>query len=234
MSRLVEDAGNAEEDGDEDRPRPEPEEVIEKPIRLHDLRLDKVLKVIQDEGARSVLDLGCGEGKLLQRLIKTYGIKRIVGVDASVRMLEIASRRLNLKTAGDAMRERVSLQLGSLTYADRRLTGFDAATLVEVIEHIDPARLSALEQSLFGFARPRMVVVTTPNREYNVLFESMAECGRRHPDHRFEWTRAEFADWANSVCARCDYSVDITPLGPLDETHGGPSQMAVFRIGGQT
>lgn len=217
----------------EDEPVPEPEDVLEKPIRLHELRLDTVAQVLKDRGATTVLDLGCGEGKLMRRLIKERSIRRIVGVDPSVRTLERAHRKLRLDQAGDAMAERVTLQMGSLTYGDRRWKGFDAATLVEVIEHIEPHRLSALALSLFGDARAGLVVVTTPNREYNALFEGMAEGQLRHPDHRFEWTRAEFEGWCNGVAEQHGYEVTYAPLGPVDDRLGGPSQMALFVRGGQ-
>lgn len=231
LARLAEAA--APEDEEDESAVPEPEEALEKPIRLHDLRLDTVLGVLREHGAASVLDLGCGEGKLIARLIRERGISRILGVDASARTLEVAARRLRLDTAGEAMRERVRLQFGSLTYGDRRWHGFDAAALVEVIEHIDPPRLSALELSVFADAAPRLVVVTTPNREYNALFEGMEPGALRHHDHRFEWTRAEFEDWGNGVAGRNGYDVAFQPLGPLDETLGAPSQMAVFTRGRQ-
>ena len=214
---------------DEDETPPDAEAELEKPIRLHDLRLDTVRDAIVEAGAGSVLDLGCGEGKLIRRLMREKGIEKIVGVDPSVRSLEIAARKLHLEDAGDAIRERVQLQMGSLTYGDRRWQGFDAATLVEVIEHIDPPRLSALELSLFADAKPRTVVVTTPNREYNALFEGMEPGTLRHTDHRFEWTREEFTTWATLVAEENGYDVAIAPVGPLDDTHGAPSQMAVFR-----
>lgn len=227
LARLEETALREEEP--EEAPKIKPEEQLEKPLRLHALRLDTVAEVLKQNNVTSVLDLGCGEGKLMSRLIKERGLARIVGVDASVRTLEAAHRKLRLNQAGDAMAERVSLQMGSLTYGDRRWQGFDAATLVEVVEHIEPHRLSALVLSLFADARPRMVVMTTPNREYNVLFDGLKDGKLRHPDHRFEWTRAEFESWANKVAEEHGYSVSFTPLGPVDDTHGGPSQMAVFK-----
>lgn len=226
-------AGGAAEGEPETEARPrkaEREAELEKPIRLHDVRLDRVTELVQELGAASVLDLGCGEGRLLRRLIKVRGIDRIVGVDPSVRTLEVATRRLHLDTAGDAMRERVRLQMGSLTYGDRRWHSFDVATLVEVIEHIDPPRLSALELSLFSDARLRNVIITTPNVEYNALFETMTPGTLRHADHRFEWTRAEFETWANGVAEQHGYTVRFEPLGPVDDTHGAPSQMAIFSI----
>lgn len=224
LERLSEDP----EEEQDDSPAAEPEDAVERPIRLHELRLDTVAQRLKDLGAKSVLDLGCGEGKLIRRLIKERGIDRILGVDPSVRTLEIATRRLYLDKAGEAMRERVRLQMGSLTYGDRRWHGFDAATLVEVIEHIDPPRLSALELSLFGDAQPRHVIVTTPNRAYNALFEGMEPGTLRHPDHRFEWTRSEFEAWGARVASAYGYTVEVHPLGPEDATHGAPSQMAVF------
>ena len=227
LERLAE--ALPDDDGSDDAPPAERETELEKPIRLHDLRLDTVRDAIVASGATSVLDLGCGEGKLIRRLIQEKGITRIVGVDPSVRALETASRKLYLNDAGDAKRERVHLQMGSLTYGDRRWQGFEAATLVEVIEHIDPPRLSSLELSLFGDAKPRTVVVTTPNREYNTLFEGMPPDTLRHNDHRFEWTRDEFTAWANRVAQEYNYTVETAPIGPEDETHGAPSQMATFR-----
>jgi len=227
LARL-QDSVPQEED---DTPKLRPEEELEKPMRLHDLRLDSVAAILKEHGASSVLDLGCGEGKLISRLIKERGLNRIVGVDPSVRALEAAHRKLRLHQASDAMAERVTLQMGSLTYGDRRWKGFDAATLVEVVEHIEPHRLSALTLSLFGDAQPQMVVMTTPNREYNVLFETMKENQLRHPDHRFEWTRREFEDWSRAVAEEYGYQVRFAPLGPVDDTHGAPSQMAVFQLG---
>lgn len=229
LARLEE--APAPDDGADQMPQPRPEEQLETPMRLHALRLDTVAEVLQQNNVTSVLDLGCGEGKLMARLVKQRGLERIVGVDPSVRTLEAAHRKLRLDQAGEAMAARVSLQMGSLTYGDRRWQGFDAATLVEVVEHIEPHRLSALALSLFGDARPRLVVMTTPNREYNALFEGLKGGTLRHPDHRFEWTRAEFEGWANAVAAEHGYDARFAPLGPIDDIHGAPSQMAVFTRG---
>ncbi len=109
------------------------------------------------------------------------------------------------------------------------MSGFDAAVLMEVIEHLDPPRLGALERVVFGAARPGAVVVTTPNAEYNVRYEGLS--GMRHPDHRFEWTRAEFAQWADRVAAEHGYTVRLSGIGEVDEDLGSPTQMAVLTRG---
>ncbi len=204
------------------------ESALEAKVSLNELRLDAVVKALEESGASRVLDVGCGEGKLLRALLKKRQFTEVVGMDVSVRSLEIASERLRLEQMSDAQRKRVTLLHGSLMYRDARLTGFDAAAVVEVIEHLDPPRVAAFERVLFEFARPQAVVLTTPNAEFNVRFESLPAGTFRHRDHRFEWTRAEFVSWANGICVRFGYSVTFAPVGPVDDEVGAPTQMAVF------
>jgi 3' terminal RNA ribose 2'-O-methyltransferase Hen1 len=234
--RLVRDAlarledEDSPEDPDEAVAAHDAEEAaVERPISLNEQRLTAVLEAVRAVSARSVVDLGCGEGNLVRRLLKDTGVERVVGVDVSYRALERAARRMHLDTMAPRQRERVELLQGALTYRDHRLQGFDVATVVEVIEHLDPPRLGAFERALFAYAQPRTVVVTTPNVEYNPRFETMPAGALRHRDHRFEWTRAELADWAAGVCERYGYQVDITGIGPDDPEVGCPTQMAVFR-----
>jgi 3' terminal RNA ribose 2'-O-methyltransferase Hen1 len=156
----------------------------------------------------------------------------VVGVEVSYRVLERAASRLRLDTMPENRRKRVELLHGSLVYRDKRLEGFDAAAVVEVIEHLDPFRLAAFERVVFEFARPKTVIVTTPNREYNVKWETLEAGTLRHRDHRFEWTREEFKAWAQGVCWRHGYAVEIVPVGPVDAEVGPPSQMGVFSIAG--
>lgn len=203
------------------------EEQLEERVSLRDQRLGTVQSVLKASGARRVLDLGCGAGALLERLLRE-DYELIVGADVSVRALEQAARRLKLDQLHDAQRQRISLLHSPLTYRDKRLAGFDAAALVEVIEHLDPPRLAAAEQNVFGSARPGTVVVTTPNVEYNVRWETLPAGQFRHPDHRFEWSRAEFATWAQGVAGRHGYEVRYLPVGPEDPEVGPPTQMAVF------
>jgi 3' terminal RNA ribose 2'-O-methyltransferase Hen1 len=194
---------------------------------LRDQRLAAVEAAVKESGARTVLDLGCGPGALLQRLIRD-DYEQIVGVDVSARALEIAARRLRVDEMHDAERRRIVLLQSPLTYRDKRLIGFDAAVLVEVIEHLDPSRLATAEENVFGSARPGTVVVTTPNAEFNVTWDSLPAGEFRHADHRFEWTRAEFGQWADRVAERYGYSVRLQPIGPDDPRVGSPTQMAVF------
>ena len=221
LARLDEDAPSVEPD------EPRQEQLGEERVSLRDQRLGAVETVLKESGARRVLDLGCGSGALLERLLRD-GYEEIVGADVSVRALEQAARRLKLDEMHDDQRRRINLLHSPLTYRDKRLVGFDAAALVEVVEHLDPPRLAAVEQNVFGSARPLTVVVTTPNSEYNVRWEQLPEERFRHADHRFEWTRAEFADWAASVADRHGYAVRHLPIGSEDPEVGPPTQMAVF------
>lgn len=204
------------------------EEVLEKPLSLNEQRYRQVISVLQAVQAKRIVDVGCGEGKLLRHLLETNSFEEIVGLDVSYRVLEIASDRLKMERLPDRQREKIKLLHGSLTYRDKRLEGFDAATVVEVIEHLDTARLVAFERVLFEFARPGVVVLTTPNAEYNVKFETLPAGKFRHFDHRFEWTRAQFQEWADTIAAKFGYSVSFKPVGEEDSALGAPTQMAVF------
>jgi 3' terminal RNA ribose 2'-O-methyltransferase Hen1 len=226
LARLVE-----EEDPDPDAKvevHTHEEEEVERPISLNEQRLSTVCAVIANSGAQSVVDLGCGEGKLIRELLKNKNLAKVIGLDVSHRALEVATDRLHLDRMAAEQRERVDLIHGSLTYRDKRLNGFDAATVVEVIEHLDPARLRAFERVVFEFARPGTVIVTTPNVEYNVRFETLPAGRLRHKDHRFEWTREQFQTWARGIAERFGYTVRFLPVGPEDPEIGPPTQMGVF------
>ncbi len=226
LERLMGDDDVDPEEKDEERRREE--EAVEQKISLNEQRLGAVVSAVKAATARSVIDLGCGEGNLLRELIRDKELTHIVGVDVSPRSLEWAHRNLHLDDLPDRQRERIKLIQGSLSYRDERFSGFDVACVVEVIEHLDPARLPAFERVVFEFARPRTVVVTTPNCEYNVRFENLPAGRFRHRDHRFEWTREEFQGWASRVAGRFGYAVRIVPIGPEDPAVGSPTQMGVF------
>lgn len=229
LARLIPEEAEEAVEGDETAEEKVCEdEVTEGQRSLHEQRLEAVVRVLLASGARRVLDLGCGEGRLLRLLLKQRQFEQIVGVDVSYRALELAQRRLHFEQMAAMQKERITLIHGALTYRDKRLEGYDAAAVVEVIEHLDPARLSAFERVLFEFAQPGTVVITTPNAEYNVKFERLHAGTFRHKDHRFEWTRAEFEHWARRVAGRFGYAVAFSPLGPEDGVVGAPSQMGVF------
>lgn len=227
LARLVEDAPDPVA---QDAEEAAVEEKVEDKISLHEQRLGTVQAVLKQSGAQRVLDLGCGEGRLLRLLLDEKQFTKILGMDVSYRNLEIAAERLKLERMPERQRQRIELIHGSLMYRDPRLEGYDAAAVVEVIEHLDTPRLAAFERVLFECARPTTVVITTPNREYNVKWESLPAGTFRHKDHRFEWTRAEFQTWAEGICERFGYTVRFLPIGPEDANVGSPSQIGVFEI----
>ncbi|MFF7988186.1 3' terminal RNA ribose 2'-O-methyltransferase Hen1 [Kitasatospora xanthocidica] len=211
--------GSGEQPAEPERPRPP---------SLAGQRRAAILDALRETGAARVADLGCGQGELIGELLKDARFTGILGVDVSVRALRAASRKLRLDRLPERQAARVTLAQGALTYTDARLKGFDAAVLCEVIEHLDLPRLPALEYAVFGAARPRAVVVTTPNAEYNVRWETLPAGTVRHADHRFEWSRAEFGAWAEKVAAAYGYTVVLRPVGPQDEEVGAPTQLALF------
>jgi 3' terminal RNA ribose 2'-O-methyltransferase Hen1 len=229
LARLME--MEEAETSDDGIAKDQQEESLEKSLSLNEQRHGVVMSALRASGAKSVLDLGCGEGKFLRQLLDERQFERIVGMDVSVQTLQRAVRRLGYDRLPPMQKERIELIHGSLMYRDGRLAGFDAAAVVEVIEHLDPPRLSAFERVLFEFARPKTVVLTTPNREYNTMWESLPSGNFRHPDHRFEWSRQEFQDWANRIAEQHGYSVQFLPVGPLNESVGSPTQMGVFEKG---
>jgi 3' terminal RNA ribose 2'-O-methyltransferase Hen1 len=202
--------------------------MIEQYIGLHQKRLEAVVGLLEACNATRVLDLGCGEGRLIKLLLRKPQFKQIVGMDVSYRALEEAARRLKLSRMSDRQRQRISLLQGSLMYRDGRMDGFDAAAIVEVIEHLDPPSLATFERVVFEGARPEAVIITTPNREYNVKWKTMPGGKFRHPDHRFEWTRTEFQHWSRRVAERYGYEVRFLPVGPEEPDIGAPSQIGVF------
>ncbi len=222
---LADDDAAAPSDAE---PLVEPSREVASHKNLHQTRLLWARDVLVQAGCQRVLDLGCGEGKLLKLLLQAPQLTQIVGVDVSIRQLQVAVRRLKYDRMAPRLRERLTLRHGSLLYRDAALAGFDGAALIEVIEHLEPHRLGTFERVVFEAARPRVIALTSPNQEYNALFEGMAEGAMRHADHRFEWTRAELEAWASRVATTYGYAAHITPLGPVDPQHGAPTQGVVF------
>jgi len=227
LERLTEE-DDLDVDATEEQ-RASEEAAIEQTISLNERRLGTVIAVLKEAGSRRVIDVGCGEGKLIGKLLQEREFNELVGLDVSFRALEKAKERLKFDRLPEKQKERLTFLQGSLTYRDKRMEGFDAATCIEVVEHLDPPRLCAFERVLFDFAKPNLVILTTPNVEYNKKFENLPAGKFRHRDHRFEWNRSEFQNWANTICSRYKYSVRFLPVGDNDAELGPPTQMAVFR-----
>ncbi len=201
---------------------------LERPLRLQEVRLRTVLDTLARAGARRVADFGCGEGNLVAAILADRRFDGVVGIEPSPVALARAARRLGWERMSGLERNRVSLIQGAATYPDTRLAGCDAAALVEVVEHIAPWRLDLLEDTVFGMMQPRLVLMTTPNRERNATFPTLAEGALRHRDHRFEWTRAEFRTWCEGVAKRRGYGFEWFPIGDDLEGFGPPTQGALF------
>lgn len=221
----------SEDDAQDDEEELTPSEPQQRRESLHDKRLAAVTEQLIASGAERVLDLGCGEGKLIRILMKLKQFQHIVGMDVSYQELLKAKERMYYDEMSPRQKERIQLFQGSLTYKDKRLEGFDAAAVIEVIEHLDLNRLKAFERVLFDCARPKTVILTTPNQEYNVMWTQLDHDTMRHDDHRFEWTRQEFAEWANRMAETYNYNVEILPIGDEVDNIGSPSQMAIFKYG---
>jgi len=228
LKRLLENSGVT---ADEYEPEaPSQQEENEKKLNLNQQRLGTVIAVLKSVNARKVIDLGCGEGKLLQLLLKDKSFEQITGVDVSYSVLERAKENLKIDRLPEMQRKRINLFQGSLLYRDKRFSGYDAATVIEVIEHLDENRLKAFEKVLFKFARPQTVIVSTPNKEYNSHYANLLEGYMRHRDHRFEWSRKEFETWALKVAENYGYNVRFLQIGEVDDELGSPTQMGVFTL----
>lgn len=234
MREAFEQLSNAEPDlKAPDEESVDPAEATNQPVErapkkqtLHRQRHDRVTELVRELKPKSVIDLGCGEGKFIRSIIPIQGIEKIVGLELSYYTLERAIKTLQLEDGGGRYGHRVELIHGSLLYRDKRTEGFDVATVIEVIEHMEAHRLPAFAKVVFGFAKPKTVIVTTPNREYNAVYNDIEF---RHDDHRFEWTREEFQNWVNGVCDQFGYEAEIEGIGDEHPEYGCPSQMAVFK-----
>lgn len=224
IDRLLE-SEPAEEETEEENV---PEEVKERRISLNSQRMEAVKNAVLESGATSVIDLGCGECRLTKLLLNEKQIQKVTAADVSVNELEKAKTRLHYDTMQSYRKNKLTLMQASLTYRDKRFSGYDCACVIEVIEHIEPLRIPAFERSLFEFAQPKTVVLTTPNREYNENYTFLKTDTLRHNDHRFEWTRDEFRKWTEHICEKFGYTVKISGIGETDENYGTPTQMGVF------
>ena len=216
---------------DESAPEePEREEVKENKPKLNQLRLQMVTDAVLSCGAKSVIDMGCGEGSLVRMLIRQKQLEKVAAFDVSFSALERCRAKLKIDRMHETLENKLELFQSSLTYRDKRFEGFDCACVIEVIEHLDESRLAAFARVLFGFSRPRTVILTTPNIEYNANYEHMKENSFRHGDHRFEWSRDQFSAWTRGICEEYGYTAEIKEIGETDREKGAPTQMGVFAL----
>jgi len=192
---------------------------------LHDQRLEAVLNVLQDSEAQNVLDLGCGDGFLLEKLAGIPQFKKITAIDICEASIHTAQKRM--EDCFGEIPDHVLIKHASFTEADNDLCGFHAAVMLETIEHIDPDKLSTVENAVFGYFRPNMVFITTPNSDYNAIL-GVPATRMRHPDHRFEWGLQKFQSWCDGVAERNGYSAVFKDIGGAHPHYGGPTQMAIF------
>lgn len=223
IDRLTESANETNSDEESIQSN----ETKEKFISLNTKRLNAVLEAVRESGAESVIDIGCGECKLTSMLLDERQIRKVAAADVSISVLEKAKRRLHYEHMQPYKKNKLTLMQASMIYKDKRFSGYDTACVIEVIEHLDPWRISDFERVLFEFASPKTVILTTPNREYNACYEWMTST-LRHNDHRFEWTREEFKLWSEHICQSFGYIVKISEIGDIDEKYGSPTQMGVF------
>ncbi|XP_072166868.1 uncharacterized protein [Diadema setosum] len=200
---------------------------------LYVQRYEEITRITKEWQPKKVVDIGCGELKVI-RLLKFHAyIHELVGMDIDKEVLR-GHRYLIEPLPAHYLKPLphplvISLLHGSITKPDSRLLNCDLAVCVEVIEHLYPDDVAEATRVIFGFMQPTKAVFTTPNSEFNVLFPGLQKF--RHPDHKFEWTRREFQAWGDRVCDEYGYSVEYSGLGtgPEGSEHlGSCTQIALF------
>jgi len=196
---------------------------------LNDIRLDSVFNELVQNKIYSVIDIGCGEGKLIQKLIKSSQFNKIAGMDVSYKELLKAKARMFFDEMAPRQKSRIDLFHGSIVYKDERLRIYQAATVIEVIEHLDEEKLHIFEKVLFEYTNPEFIIITTPNIEFNETYKKINKQDLRHHDHRFEWTREEFQSWSEKLAKKYNYNIEFKNVGESIKDIGSPTQMGIFK-----
>ncbi|XP_064188156.1 small RNA 2'-O-methyltransferase isoform X1 [Anguilla rostrata] len=201
---------------------------------LYKQRYQFVVEFVKRHKPKKVVDLGCADCSLLRKLKFHRDIELLVGVDIDSSVIKHKMYALApfpseyLKPADQPLT--IELYQGSVTEKELRTKGFDLVTCIELIEHLPLAEVERFSEVLFGYMSPAAVIVSTPNADFNPLLPGCS--GFRHIDHKFEWTKTDFQNWALEVCRLYGYVVEFTGVGKApsnDESIGFCSQIGVFR-----
>jgi len=181
-------------------------------------------------------DFGCAEGGFVTRLKKLPYLTTLYAVDISDSSLDECQERAAPIPWDIIFGRFVSLELSvvkaDITKNDPLFQNLDAITCIELIEHLPAEQLKCFPATVFGFFKPRIVIISTPNREFNVLFPTLKDGRFRHWDHKFEWTRDQFQPWCHDICKSYGYTVEFSGVGQTSDqtTHhvGFCTQIAIF------
>ncbi|XP_016985820.1 small RNA 2'-O-methyltransferase [Drosophila rhopaloa] len=191
------------------------------------------------EQIKKVVEFGCAEMRFFQLMRRIETIENILLVDIDEPLLRKNSISVN-PLVSDYIRHRLSplnvrILQGSVADSSEELRNTDAVVALELIEHVYDDVLSKIPSNVFGFMQPKLVVFSTPNSDYNVIFtrfNPLLPNGFRHDDHKFEWTREEFKSWCLSIVEKYpNYMFSLLGVGnpPKDlESVGHVSQIAIF------
>ncbi|XP_050674299.1 small RNA 2'-O-methyltransferase isoform X2 [Leptidea sinapis] len=179
-----------------------------------------------------VVDFGYHDMSFIKYLKEVPGIKHVLGVDIETIPLQCSSLILGCDEHTRENPLKVTLFQGNAADPDYRLIGCDAVIAIEMIEHMLPHDLERFVHTVFGFIKPRIVILTTPNADFNVMFKALENNGLRRLDHFFEWSRSQFNDWCSNIVDRYpNYTVTCKGIGPGPPDTlrlGCCSQLALF------
>lgn len=203
-----------------------------------------LLEMEREEGLHSLLDLGCNNCRFLTLAKELPYLSHLAGVDLDPEVLANVVERHRLRPlAADflggphARSTPLSLQLvlGSVcdSAAAEAWQGVEAVTALELIEHLHPEDIGQFSHTVFGVIEPKLVILSTPNSDFNPLFPNWEEGTLRHWDHKFEWSREEFREWVSNVVGLYpQYDVEFNGVGfweDFEYSNGPASQFAIFR-----